>query len=65
MLSFVQDGTRNEKIKSDREKYSNQLKELLKGAKMRFYSIKGDYLERFSNKSKKLIEEVFGLKTIW
>lgn len=63
-VDFVQDGTRNEKIKSDREKYSNQLKELLKEAKMRFYSIKGDYLERF-NKSKKLIEKVFGLKTIW
>lgn len=63
-VEFVQDGTRNEKIKSDREKYSEQIKMLLDEAGVKFYSIDGDYLDRF-NRSKKLIENVFGLTTAW
>ena len=63
-VEFVQDGTRSEKIESDREKYSNQIKELLKDAGITYNSIKGNYLERF-DKSKKLIEEKLFIDTKW
>ena len=63
-VDFVQDGTRSEEIESDREKYSNQIKELLNSAGIKYYSITGDYLERF-DKSKKLIEEQLGIDTKW
>lgn len=63
-VEFVQDGTRSEEIESDREKYSNQIKELLKDAGIKYHSITGDYLERF-DKSKKLIEEQLGIDTKW
>lgn len=63
-VSFVQDGTRSEKIQKDRVKYSEQIKKLFRDFKVEFISIDGDYLERF-NKAKELIKEKFGIETIW
>ena len=63
-VEFVQDGTRNEEIHNDREKYSNQIKELLEDAGITYHSINGNYLERF-DKSKKLIEEKLLINTKW
>ena len=59
-VEFVQDGTRNEKIEADREKYSNQIKELLDNAEMEYISLKGDYLSRFEAIRKK-INETYGI----
>lgn len=63
-VSFVQDGTRNEKIAQDREKYSREIKMLFDEAGMEYCCLGGDYLDRF-NQAKKLIEEKFHIKTIW
>lgn len=63
-VDFVQDGTRSEKIASDREKYSEQIKNLFKEKGIKYYSIDGDYLNRF-NEAKHFIETDFGIKTIW
>ena len=63
-VKFVQDGTRNETIESDRIKYSEQIKSLLDKAGIKYHCIDGDYLERF-DKSKILIKEKFGIETIW
>jgi len=63
-VEFVQDGTRSEVIKDDRLKYSNQIKKLFKKHNIDFIEIDGNYLERF-DKAKKIIEEKFGIKTIW
>lgn len=63
-VEFVQDGTRNEKIASDRLKYSNQIKKQFEEHNIDFVTLDGDYLSRF-NKAKKLIEEKFNIKTIW
>ena len=63
-VSFVQDGTRNEKIAQDREKYSREIKMLFDEAGMEYCCLGGDYLDRF-NQAKKLIEEKFRIKTIW
>lgn len=59
-VKFFQDGTRNEVIARDREKYSNMIKDLFKSNKIPFYSIDGSYVERF-NKSKSLINKEFNL----
>lgn len=58
-VSFVQDGTRSEEIASNRELYSNQIKELFdkkQNANIKFIS--GDYLNRFEE-SKKIINSLF------
>lgn len=60
----MQDGTRNEKIAQDREKYSREIKMLFDEAGMEYCCLRGDYLDRF-NQAKKLIEEKFHIKTIW
>lgn len=54
-VAFIQDGTRNEIIASDRKKYSDQIKSLLNKNNIKYYCLSGDYLSRF-NESKKLIE---------
>ncbi|MDO4755057.1 MAG: AAA family ATPase [Parabacteroides sp.] len=59
-VSFVQDGTRNEEIAGDREKYSNQIKELLDAAGIKYHCLAGDYHERYM-KAKELIAEKFGM----
>ena len=63
-VDFVQDGTRSETIADDREKYSQQIKKMFKEAGIEFYELSGDYLDRF-NSAKTLIQEHFGIKTIW
>lgn len=63
-VAFVQDGTRSEIIAADREKYSNQIKQLFDANGLKYYCISGDYLERF-NKSKELIKEHLDFDTIW
>ena len=63
-VEFVQDGTRNERIAADREKYSRQIKELFEKKGLSYVSLAGDYLERF-NRAKLLIKEKLGLDTRW
>lgn len=63
-VEFVQDGTRNEKIKSDRLHYSNQLKMLFDKYDLKYEIVEGDYLSRFDT-AKKLIEKKLGLTTVW
>lgn len=63
-VEFVQDGTRNEKIRIERERYSEQIKDMFRATGIEINCIGGNYLERF-NKSKALIKEFFGLTTDW
>lgn len=63
-VEFVQDGTRNETIKSNRTHYSNKIKNLFKAHGHKIHSIDGDYVKRF-DKSKALIESVVGINTVW
>ena len=53
-VKFIQDGTRSEEISYDREKYSKQIKSLFDSCNIKYYSIDGDYLNRFE-KSKQLV----------
>lgn len=46
-VDFVQDGTRNEKIEAEREKYSNQIKRLLNEVGYEYICLDGDYISRF------------------
>jgi len=59
---FVQDGTRNENIKAERKKYSEQLKAWFDKNDVKYFLISGDYLDRF-NKSKELIERELKITT--
>ena len=61
---FVQDGTRNEEIAADREKYSKQIKDLFEKYQIKYYSLDGDYLDRFVQ-SKRLIRDVLKIDTKW
>ena len=61
-VAFVQDGTRNEIIHQDREKYSAQIKQLLREHNISYHTIRGDYLQRFE-KAKQLIEQHLGITT--
>ena len=63
-VEFVQDGTRNEKIANDRERYSNQIKQLLNEHNIEYVTLGGDYLERFT-KAKEIIEEKLHVTTRW
>lgn len=63
-VEFVQDGTRNEEIKANRELYSNQLKEIFIQHNVPFEVLDGDYLERFV-KAKELIAEKLKITTQW
>lgn len=63
-VAFVQDGTRNEKIATDREKYSKQIKTLLDKHDVKYHCIGGDYLNRFTE-SKNLIQKHLGIGTRW
>lgn len=60
-VPFVQDGTRNEEFKMEREKYSSQLKEMFDENNVTYEIIKGNYLERFEQ-AKTIINEKFELK---
>ena len=46
-VDFVQDGDRSEVIRDDREKYSEQIKDLLRSHGRGFVEICGDYWERY------------------
>ena len=63
-VEFVQDGTRSEEIAQNRIEYSEKIKHLLRKSGIEFFTIGGDYLNRF-NKAKELIENVLGLTTVW
>lgn len=63
-VDFVQDGTRNEKIKADRLKYSEQIKKLFDEQNIEYICLDGDYLNRF-NQAKEIIKEKFNIVTIW
>ncbi len=62
-VAFVQDGTRNETIAADRERYSQQIKELLDANQVSYTCVSGDYYERFTQ-VKTLLQNI-GLITIW
>lgn len=63
-VDFVQDGTRNETIAADREKYSRQIKDLFEKYGAPYVCIGGDYDERFVQ-AKELIKKRLGLDTKW
>jgi len=63
-VEFVQDGTRNEDIAADREKFSNQIKSLFDKNGIEYVAIDGDYLNRFTT-AKQIIKDKFGVETIW
>lgn len=62
-VPFVQDGTRNEKIKKDREKYSLQIKAVLDEHNMKYISLSGDYRERFET-AKNIINNTFNITEV-
>ena len=59
-VTFVQDGTRNEVIGSDRERYSGQIKSLFEQAGIHLICLSGDYLSRYEA-VKKIISERYGI----
>ncbi len=63
-VAFVQDGTRNERIAEDREKYSRQIKDLLEAYHVTYHSLDGDYEDRFV-KAKELIRKYLKTDTQW
>lgn len=46
-VAFVQDGTRNEAIRQDRQRYSRQIQDIFRRHGRSFVSISGDYQERY------------------
>ena len=46
-VAFVQDGDRSEEIKDNREKYSDQIKDLIRAHGKRFVSVSGSYQDRY------------------
>ena len=63
-VKFVQDGTRNEEIALNREKYSDRIKKLFDQYNRKYHCIDGDYLDRFT-KAKELIKEHLNIDTEW
>lgn len=61
-VAFIQDGTRNEKILTDRLHYSNQLLQIFQEHKLPVVRIGGNYLQRYET-AKQLIYEKFGIST--
>lgn len=58
-VQFVQDGTRNVEIQENREKYSNQIKDIFDKHNIKYEIISGDYLNRFE-KIIKLVDNIIG-----
>ena len=56
-VEFVQDGTRNEKTRDNRELYSGQIKKLFDEAGLKCHCISGDYQERFE-KARELVDSI-------
>ncbi len=64
-VDFVQDGTRHPLIEQDRQKYSEQLKQLLtEHYGPRLHLLGGSYLNRF-NRAKGIIEQELHINTQW
>lgn len=61
-VSFVQDGTRNETIHSDRERYSAMLLRVFEEHGVPVVKLRGDYLQRFEI-AKRIIADRFGITT--
>lgn len=61
---FVQDGTRNEDIKAERQKYSDMLQSWFDNNGVNYVSIGGDYLNRF-DEAKVVIKDILGVDTRW
>ncbi len=61
---FVQDGTRNETIKAERKRFSEELKAFFDRFGVKYKTVDGDYLDRF-NKAKAIIEEELNITTKW
>lgn len=62
-VPFVQDGTRNEEIAADREKYSRQIKELLDSHDMKYICLSGNYADRFLT-AKEIINQTFQISEV-
>lgn len=58
-VQFVQDGTRNVEIQENREKYSNQIKDIFDKHNIKYEITNGDYLNRFE-KITKLVDNIIG-----
>ncbi len=58
-VKFVQDGGRSEQIHQNRTKYSEQIKDILRGHNRNFVCISGDYQSRYIE-SIKQVEKLFG-----
>lgn len=63
-VEFIQDGTRNEQIRAEREKHSNQLKAIFNKYNVKYEQISGDYLQRFDT-AKDLIAKKLGVEAKW
>lgn len=62
---FIQDGTRSEEIRSDRERYSKIIKSLFdETSGLKYHCLSGNYLENF-NEAKNIIKEKLGIYTTW
>ena len=59
-VEFVQDGDRSEIIRSDREKYSEQIKDLLRTHNRSFTVVRGSYEQRYQT-SVQLVNELLRL----
>ena len=59
-VAFVQDGTRNEKLLTDREGFSRQIKDLFDEAGLQYHCINGDYDQRYLA-AKELIRKHLGI----
>ncbi len=57
-VAFVQDGTRSAIIEANREKYSQQIKDLFHQANIKYHCLSGDYFNRFE-KAKEIIQHTF------
>lgn len=63
-VEFIQDGTRNELINSDREKYSAQLKQFFLEKNIPLTILNGSYHDKF-NVAKLEIQNKLGISTVW
>lgn len=61
-VAFVQDGGRSEKIRDNRIRYSEQIKDLLRSHGKEFVSVSGTYQKRYM-RSVQLVEELLTAKT--
>ena len=62
-VPFVQDGTRSEEIAQNRERYSQQIKQLLEQYQLPYQCLAGDYHQRFVEAKQRLAQ--MGLTTQW